>query len=98
MQEKILLLRIHGTSNNSGIITYYLVVSVDGLPFFNHSSNVKLQPILVSIYQCEMRPLCAGVYFKKSKNRKMPSPEILMKQFLDDINDLQTYDINCNGV
>ena len=88
MQEKILLLHIHGTSDNSGIIAYYLVVNVGGLPFLNHSLNFNLHLILVSIYQCEMRPLCAGVYSKKSKNRKMPFLEILIKQFFDDINDL----------
>ena len=36
--------------------------------------------------------------FQNIKKQENGSPEILMKQFLDNINDLQSCDIDCNGV
>ena len=46
-----------------------------------------------------MRPLCAGIYStQQSLNRKMPFPEILLRQFLYDIRDLQSGCVDCNGV
>ena len=75
-------------SAKNSAITYFLLVNVDGLPLFRHSSDYKLYPILVSIYGISMRPLCAGIYCSnKSENREMPPP-IFLPKFLDDINGL----------
>ena len=98
---KKLILHIHGSSDSygTGIKKYYLVVNVDGLPLFQHSPDFKLYPILITIYGCKMRPLCAGIYCsQQSKNRDMPPPELLLKQFLDDINHLQSSFIAWNGI
>ena len=98
---KKLILHIHGLSDSSGtgIKEYYLIVNVDGLLLFQHSPDFKLYPILITIYQCKMRPLCAGIYCsQQSRNREMPPPELLLKQFLDDISNLQSNCIDCNGL
>ena len=51
-----------------------------------------------NIYQWKMQPLCAGIYCsEKSTNREMPAPEILLQQFLDDVKEIQSCVIDCNG-
>ena len=45
-----------------------------------------------------MQPLRAAIYFsEKSTNREMPAPEILLKQFLDDVKEIQSSVIDCYG-
>ena len=94
-----LLFHIYGSSDNTGTVDYFLIVNVDGLPLFRHSPDFKLYPILVTIFGFKMRPLCAGIYSsQQSLNREMPFPEILLRQFLYDIRDLQSGCVDCNGV
>ena len=70
---KQMLLHIYGPSNNIGVVSYFLIVNVDGLPLFQHSPDFKLYPILLTIYGFKMRPLCAGIYCsQKSTERCLP--------------------------
>ena len=76
-------------SAKDSTITYFLLVNVDGLPLFRHSSDYKSYHILVSIYGISMRSLCVGIYCcNKSENREIPPTFIFLPKFLDDINDL----------
>ena len=47
---KKLLTHMQKLSCNADDMNYYLLVNIDGLPLFNHSPDLKLYPILVSIY------------------------------------------------
>ena len=73
----------------SGSVTYYLIVNIDGLPLFKHSPDYKLYPILTTVHNVSMRPICVGIYSsEKSSNREMLAPDDFLKEFLEDINGL----------
>ena len=46
-----------------------------------------------------MRPTCVDLYCtKKSLNREVPSAEMLLQDFLRDLNQLRSVGISCNNV
>ena len=80
-------------------VEFFLLINVDGLPLFGHFPDYKLYPILVSICRCKMRPICVGIYgTEKSSNREKPPAEILLQDFLWDLNQLRSTGICCNNV
>ena len=45
-----------------------------------------------------MHPLCAGIYCTEtSSNREMPSTYVFLKKIIEDLNNLMTYPLVCNG-
>jgi len=85
---KEMLNSIRSDSNN---VNYSIVVNVDGLPLFKSTPNYKLYPILITIHNIKMRPICVGIYCtEKSLNREMPSTFVYLQKFLEDVKSLMT--------
>ena len=82
---------LHYYGQQTGTVTYYLTINIDGLPLFKHSPDFKLYPILVTVYKLKMRPICVGIYSSdKSLDREMPDPAVYLKDFFNDMQNLRS--------
>ena len=77
-----------------------LIVNIDGLNLFNalSSSKYSCYPILVRVVKKE-KNFCVGIYCSNSyKSKEMPSPDVLLKKFFNDMCIANSEGIIINGV
>ena len=60
-----LLQKCYKRNSRNKIFYFCLLINIDGLLLFKHSPDLKFYPILVSLYDISIKPLCAGIHLFK---------------------------------
>ena len=68
-----------------------LSVNVDGIPIYSNSRYYSIYPILVRALECPQKIFTVGIFCTNDISKTLPSPEIFLKQFINDI-------ANLNGI
>ena len=86
------------SASQSGMLndvnSLHLITNIDGLPLFNPLgiSKFTCYPILVKYYEIPQKNFCVEIYCSDNfKNKSMPTPNVLLDQFLNDLNPISVY-------
>jgi hypothetical protein len=65
-----------------------LAINIDGIPLYNNSKLYSAYPILVKFLEAD-KIICAGLYCTNTTDKLLPSPDIFLNSFINDLLVLQ---------
>ena len=69
--------------------TFSFAINIDGLPIYDNSPHFHIYPILVRVVEIPGKIFVAGIFSKeKTKHKGLISPDILLKDFIEDLEKL----------